>query len=129
MSDCQKPLQLQETTTLASALAYILSALGLPYLINLIPFNRNALLVLPVILKLFSSLSIIYSSQQKKQSNIVDLLYYGKGRVAIKYVRVRMGCNDLNVHLFKIGVVYSPTYSCGLGHEDTIHYCCFFSII
>ena len=40
-----------------------------------------------------------------------------------------MGRSHVNAHLFKIGVPYLPTCSCGLGDEDTIHYFCYLSII
>ena len=51
-----------------------------------------------------------------------ELYYFGERKYAIIHSRMRMGCSQLNSDLYKIGVVESPSCSCGANRETVHHF-------
>ena len=52
----------------------------------------------------------------------MNFFYFGEGKVAIIHAGFRMGCIQLNIDLYKIGVVELPCCSCGATSEDVYHF-------
>ena len=51
-----------------------------------------------------------------------ELVYFGNRYLAVLHTRLRLGCSQLNAHLFRIGVKDSPQCICSGGNEDTWHF-------
>ena len=50
------------------------------------------------------------------------LFHLGNRYTSILHARLRMGCSQLNDHLFKLGIKDSKSCSCGALNEDTYHF-------
>ena len=60
-----------------------------------------------------------------------ELVYFGNRYLAVLHTRLRLGCSQLNEHLFRIGIKDSPKCICSNENEDVWHFffvCPLFSI-
>ena len=51
-----------------------------------------------------------------------ELVYFGNRYLAVLHTRLRLGCSQLNAHLFRIGVKDSPNCICSHVNEDAWHF-------
>ena len=59
----------------------------------------------------------------QKSLPVSNKLYsYGKGKCNIIHSRLRMGCSELNAHLYNYHVIENPKCACGDDYEDSFHY-------
>ena len=64
-----------------------------------------------------------FMAQLNKSSTPIPKHYYSGNRKAnIILARLRMGCSELNDDLYRIGVVNSPSCSCGARRENSFHF-------
>ena len=51
-----------------------------------------------------------------------ELYNFGKRCIAVKHAQLRMGCSQLNSHLYNLHVKDSPSCQCGFNYEDASHF-------
>ena len=77
---------------------------------------------LPLSVRNSEDLETFQRKLNKDKPKANDLYYFGNRNVNIIHSRIRMGCSQLNQHMFRIGVTSSPGCACGASLENTYHY-------
>ena len=80
---------------------------------------------LPLDIRQSASLSI-FKSKLKSSLLSVDFtpsyLSYGKRFPNICHTQLRLGCSQLNTHLYKVNAIQSPACACSFQNEDINHF-------